>query len=431
VLQALGQRWLMLPLASLGVGGSLPVTIGLTGAFVAWALLVLLADTCALLALCRLGDRLSMALKGATAVVPLMAMYVLSLSPMFATQLLLFAFTYTALGFAAGLILGRRDRERAAAVLFCIWAFIESLFGVVVGLGLNFAAGSLISDELDVTEPEWGWLATLVWLNWILGFASAALSALTACKLLGRARIQSSESLGVSESPESSLGLELLPASSDDRDISDQVFGSSGGEKSVAELLSLRSPRVIALLVWAVLLFCGTIGFYETQWDPPGSVMGVSDPDGWLSDAPCKGCMCQSASVTCASEGGTCSCTGYVSFGRGSEWSQPKAINDSSISCTSDAFGGVDPMPGVGKYCECQETAAAAAPKLITVRKDIKYGMNTNRRPAFGEDSSDARAAVRNTPIHSTMCHCLIYCNLNRSLYQDWLRTNLRRGELK
>ena len=49
--QALGQRWLILPLASLGVGGSLPVTIGLSGAFVAYALVVLVADAAAALSL--------------------------------------------------------------------------------------------------------------------------------------------------------------------------------------------------------------------------------------------------------------------------------------------------------------------------------------------------------------------------------------------
>ena len=220
--QALGQRWLILPLASLGVGGSLPVTIGLSGAFVAYALVVLVADAAAALSL-RGAPRAPLLAAGSA--VPLTAALVLSRSPMFGSQLGLFTLGYCALGAGGALALTRDDRTRTAAALYCVWATTESLFGMLVGFGLNMAAGSLVSDEMDVTEAEWGWLAGLVYLNYMLGFVSALLSALTARDLL-RPR-SSFRSFGVSESPESSLGLELLSAGGGD--LSTQLFGDRGG----------------------------------------------------------------------------------------------------------------------------------------------------------------------------------------------------------
>ena len=53
---------------------------------------------------------------------------------------------------------------------------------------------------------------------------------------------------------------------------------------------------------------------------------------GWL-DTSCKDCMCASTVIVCASEGETCSCNGFVQYGRGSEWTQPRRVTG-SMSCT-------------------------------------------------------------------------------------------------
>ena len=377
----LGQRWLILPVASLWVGGSLPVTLGLTGGFVAWALLVLLADAACALALLGAPRK---PVAGAAALIPLVATLVLSRSPMFGGQLVLFGLGYVALGGGGALLCTRRDRGRSAAALYCAWAFIESLFSVAAGFGLNLAARSLLSDEMDVTEPEWSWLAFLVGVNHMLCYISTALSMLTVWTLLRR----QTGSHGVSESPDSSLGVELMPRGGN-TNLTAQVFNS--GEKS--GLPPLRGPLVLSLLAWLALLLMGTLYFAGTQLDPPGDAMGTH---GWLS-APCKGCNCASSSVTCAGEGAVCSCNGYVQFGRGSEWTQPRQVAG-SISCSVDAFGS-DPLPGVGKYCECQ-TTSAAAPELIAVTKNIRYGENINRRPSSGKDDSTASISETREILH-------------------------------
>ena len=381
----LGQRWLILPLASLWVGGSLPVTVGLTGGFVAWALLVLLADGACALALLGAASK---PVAGAAALIPMAATLVLSRSPMFGSQLTLFGLGYTALGGGGALLCTRHDRGRSAAALYCAWAFIESVFSVAAGFGLNLAARSLLSDEMDVTESEWSWLSSLVGVNYMLCFISAALSTLTVCNLL-RPQTRSS---GVSESPDSSLGLglELMPRGGDTH-LTAQVF-NSGKESGLPPLRG--GPAVISLLAWLALLLMGALSFAATQLDPPGDAMGTR---GWLS-APCKGCNCASSSVTCAGEGDSCSCNGFVQFGRGSEWTRPRQIAG-SISCSVDAFG-VDPLPGVGKYCECQDTTSAAAPELIAVTKDIRYGANINRRPRFGKDDSTASISETKETLH-------------------------------
>ena len=164
---------------------------------------------------------------------------------------------------------------------------------------------------------------------------------------------------------------------SGDTDLTAQVFNS--GDKS--GLPPLREPAVLSLLAWSALLLMGTLYFAVTQLDPPGDAMGTH---GWLS-VPCKGCNCASSSVTCAGEGALCSCNGFVQFGRGSEWTQPRQVAG-NINCSVGAFGS-DPLPGFGKYCECQ-TTFTASPELIAVTKDIQYGENINRRPSFGKDDS-------------------------------------------
>ena len=342
--------------------------------------MVLVADAAAALSL-RGAPRAP--LTAAAAAVPLTAALVLSRSPMFGSQLGLFTLGYCALGAGGALALTRDDRTRTAAALYCVWAATEALFGMIVGFGLNMAAGSLVSDEMDVTEAEWGWLAGLVYLNYMLGFVSALLSALTARDLL-RPR-SSFRSFGVSESPESSLGLELLSAGGGD--LSTQLFGG-GREK---EMPPLRSPGTIAAVAWAALLLCGTLGFAATQVWPPGLVVREGEPWGYGVYAACKGSTCTSRATTCAKETGTCSCTGFAQYGRGSEWTEPQAVTG-SISCTQEAFGS-DPLPDTGKYCECQAdplrpisiVGRSVSPERIEVTKNIQYGANINRRPTFGD----------------------------------------------
>lgn len=377
----LGQRWLFLPLASLWVGGSLPVTVGLTGGFIAWALLVLLADAACALALLAAASK---PLAVAAALIPLTATLVLSRSPLFSSQLTLFALSYVALGGGGALFCTRRDRRRSTAALYCVWVCIESIFSVAAGFGLKLAARSLLSDEMDAIEPEWSWLSSLVGVNYTMCFFSTALSILTAWNLLRR----QTGSRSVSESPDSSLGVELVPHGGD-TGLTAQVFNS--GEKS--GLLPLRGPAAMALLVWLALLLTGTLWFAATQLYPPGEAMGTH---GWLS-VPCKGCNCASSSVTCGGEDDTCVCNGFVQFGRGSEWTRPRPVSG-RIICSVDAFGS-DPMPGVGKYCECQNNPDAR-PELIAVTKDIRYGANINRRPKFGKDdriasNSETREVLR------------------------------------
>jgi hypothetical protein len=152
--QVLGQRWLFLPLASLWVGGSLAVTVGLAGAFIFWALLVLVADSAAI---AFTHDKLARpplcAAAVATAATPAVGALVLSRSPMFGGQLAVAGLLCA----AATLCMATRAScasEGAAAKLgkvAVIWGVVESVFGVAAGFGLNFAATSLVSDEMDVT----------------------------------------------------------------------------------------------------------------------------------------------------------------------------------------------------------------------------------------------------------------------------------------
>jgi hypothetical protein len=283
----------------------LPVTLGLAGGFVAWAMLVPLADaTCALALTPRVVNGLpTAALAAAGATVPLTATLVLSRSPVFGTQLGIFGILYSTVG--AGAALGLGGRARAAPLLWAVWALIESVFGLAAGFGLNMAAGSLVSDELDATESEWSWLASLVSLNWFLSIVSAVVAAFTVCAILRPTAAGGSSAAGDGAGKDDdSLGLELLAPLEERVDLSVGVFGDARGLQLRDE--ALRSPPVLVALGWFVLLVCGTVGFFVTQLDPPGLAMG--DP-GWL-DTPCKGCTCSSTVTVCAAEGGTCACDG-------------------------------------------------------------------------------------------------------------------------
>eukprot|EP01050_Picozoa_sp_SAG11_P019621 SAG11_NODE_3160_length_2642_cov_3.713608_1_plen_483_part_00 len=376
--QALSQRWLSLPLASLGVGGSLRVTVGLTGAFIAWAALVPLADaTCALALAPRSSGLPPPALIGAAAVVPLTATLVLSRSPMFGRELGFFGLGYTLLGGGAALALG--GRGRAAQALYCGWALVESVSGLAAGWGLNMAAGSLLSDEMGATEAEWKWQASLVSLNYFLCAVSAVVSALIACALFRRGRTGARES----GEDDGGLGLELsahFPSTVD----SLRLVRGGPADDAAARLelqAQLRRPAVLAALGWYLLLVCGTAGFAVTQLDLPGLEMGGG---GWL-ETPCAGCECESVVTICAAEGETCRCDGFVSLCADSQWSAPRAVNG-SISCTIAAFGGADPYPNHAKHCECNtgSLGATGQPEQVVVVRDLRYGSNTNRRPADG-----------------------------------------------
>lgn len=65
--------------------------------------------------------------------------------------------------------------------------------------------------------------------------------------------------------------------------------------------------------------------------------------------------------VECASEGGTCACSGFVRYGADGMWSDAQP-SDSDISCTNAVFG--DPAPSTAKRCECTATSLTCTTQL-------------------------------------------------------------------
>lgn len=130
------------------------------------------------------------------------------------------------------------------------------------------------------------------------------------------------------------------------------------------------------LLLFAMLLEPCQAGCYvwnSKKWGgsdcnpyPVGTECGCSECRKCAESADDCASFPQS-STCCATEksNALCECNGQVRYGAGTQWSRKKAVRGST-ECSTNAFGGDDPAPGVQKYCECFQTKVVLEWKSTT-----------------------------------------------------------------
>lgn len=264
---AVGQRWVCLPFAVLWVTGSLSVACSFAGQFAAWALLVLLADSCAAAALAdSVPSRTACsAIQAGTATVVLLVTLIGWCVPIVGPAVALGTAAYIV---AACSLAARTDEPR---YLYYAWALAESLLGTATGYALYFTR-LLYANTMDAVAPRWSWLVLLYGVNSVLGFASAVLQVM-ACIQISRASGRANlEVLG----DETSDSFALLPVPSHqqaDRSVThassadDEIRVKKETPTSIDKCFTCGIRTTIA---WSGILLFFTVGWFATQLFPPG-----------------------------------------------------------------------------------------------------------------------------------------------------------------
>ena len=113
---------------------------------------------------------------------------------------------------------------------------------------------------------------------------------------------------------------------------------SSIYEKEAAIGLPVQSEHLIGVFVAPLSAW---YSFYVASADSCQLQIGMTDVLGIFPEFTW---------TQCASENRECSCFGHVRYGKAGTFTAPTPV-DGSVGCNNNVFG--DPLPGVGKICEC------------------------------------------------------------------------------
>ena len=280
----LSARWLLLPLATLAVGGSVVVTMQLTGWFAAPVLTVAIANATVLgmwpsMQQASPGNRyrvvwpmllvlaLVLAVAGCAPMEPL---------PLF-SLLLVFAL---AVGCCSCLSAG----PAGDVVLWAYagWAVLDIVLEIAISYGLRWAGGSLLADNsanaFDTIEAQWESMWLLVTTLYVASFLSALFQLWILALLAYGVRGHSDRSGGIEETLNQS-GRVQGPTEDSDNNVGRRTHKGSGN---------------CILFLWTfVALYLGLLvvalcGFFFHQLWPAGTVFTASTP----VSPPCTGCFC-------------------------------------------------------------------------------------------------------------------------------------------
>ena len=157
----LSARWLLFPLATLSVSGSVVVTTQIAGWFSALTLAVLLADTTALgmwPSMQRAKPEGRYRVVWPMLLVLCLALTVAACATMEAVPLFAVLLIY-ALGVSCCSCLGTGRTGDVALWLYAGWAVLETIVGLGIAYGLHWAGASLLATNtataFDTIETQW------------------------------------------------------------------------------------------------------------------------------------------------------------------------------------------------------------------------------------------------------------------------------------
>lgn len=278
----LSARWLLFPLSTLAVSGSVVVAMQLTGWFAGAALMVAVADATALgmwpsMQTASQGNRyrvlwpmllvlgLALAIAACATMEPLPLLGVV----------LFYALT---IGCCSCLSAGRTGD--VVLWLYAGWAVLESTIGIAISYGLRWAAGSLLADNsanaFDSVEGQWELMWALTRAVYVASLLAALLQLWVLALLAYGIRGHSGGNSGVG-GIEETLNVQGPIQESDDASQRDQ-----------------KERGTCVLFLWTfVALYFGVLavavcGFFFHQLWPAGTVFTASTP----VSPPCTGCFC-------------------------------------------------------------------------------------------------------------------------------------------
>lgn len=277
----LSARWLLFPLATLAVGGSVVVAMQLTGWFAAPVLTVAIANATALgmwpsMQQASPGNRyrvlwpmllvlaLVLAVAGCAPMEPL---------PLF-SLLLVFAL---AIGCCS--CLGAGSAGDVVLWAYAGWAILDIVLEISISYGLRWAGRSLLADNsanaFDSIEAQWESMWLLVTTVYVASFLSALFQLWILALLAYGVRGHSERSGGIEETLN-------VQGPNDDSGDNEGRRTYKGSGNCVLFLWSF-----VALYVG--LLMVALCGFFFHQLWPAGTVFSASTP----VSPPCTGCFCR------------------------------------------------------------------------------------------------------------------------------------------